>query len=404
MEFKKNGKKTKKTATTFLEVGEQESGYPGYASGSVENTGEYIQKPEIVLKPGNLIKDLPGIGSEYKIIFDLLITKVMPNRWSSVISFTADTGHYSGQLKYGDRVPALFVYNEKLYIASSVSGNPNLHTNILTTVGKWMKIEICQHKINNKLTFEVKINRKSVYKTEQKKPCLFKGVKVFAGQPWSAYPVIDGKIKNLYYETSDKTNNGKCVLDFTPTPMEHDGLLQGPELDLKFNQLLTVLPYIGREYIVTFELYLNSYTTAPWTSIVHFTTQGNSERYGNRNPAVWMSGHKDHYRLLHVSSSIDGNSNMWIDPKKIPPLKTWIKIRISQTLIDNKFIYEVKVNDVSELKMENTVPSMFTNVKVYAGDPWYPAQDGKIRNLVLKTWDDGVCVCRAANCKRPKPW
>jgi len=407
MEFKKNGKKTKKTATTFLTVGEQESGYgygSGYDSGSIENTGEYIQKPEIVLKPGNLIKDLPGLGSEYKIIFDLLITKVMPNIWSSVLMFTADVGLYAWPLKYGDRVPALYIWNEKLHIASSVSGNPNLHKDVPTTVGKWMKIEICQHTINNKLTFEIKINRKSVYKTEQKKPCLFKGVKVFAGQSRSAYAGFEGKIKNLYYETSDKANNGKCVLDFTPVPMPDNGLLQGPELVLKKNQLLTVLPFIGREYLVTFELYLNSYTTAAWTSIVHFTTQGNSERYGYRNPAVWMSGHKDHYRLLHVSSSIDGNSNMWIDPKKIPPLKTWIKIRISQTLIDNKFIYEVKVNDVSELKMENTVPSMFTNVKVYAGDPWYPAQDGKIRNLVLKTWDDGVCVCRAANCKRPKPW
>ena len=25
---------------------------------------------------------------------------------------------------------------------------------------------------------------------------------MFAGQPWSAYAVIEGKIKNLYYETS----------------------------------------------------------------------------------------------------------------------------------------------------------------------------------------------------------
>ena len=32
------------------------------------------------------------------------------------------------------------------------------------------------------------------------------------------------------------------------------GVIQGPELVLKQNQLLTVLPYIGREYIVTFEL------------------------------------------------------------------------------------------------------------------------------------------------------
>ena len=52
------------------------------------------------------------------------------------------------------------------------------------------------------MTYEVKINRKSVYKVEQKKPCLFKGVKVFASQPMSHTPGIEGKIKNLYYETS----------------------------------------------------------------------------------------------------------------------------------------------------------------------------------------------------------
>ena len=115
------------------------------------------------------------------------------------------------------------------------------------------------------------------------------------------------------------------------------GVIQGPELVLKQNQLLTVLPYIGREYIVTFELYLNSYPTY-WASVLHFTANGNAERYGDRNPAVWLSGNKNHYRLIHISSSIDGNKNMWIDSKKIYPLKTWIKIRISQTLIDNKVL------------------------------------------------------------------
>ena len=59
----------------------------------------------------------------------------------------------------------------------------------------------------------------------------------------------------------------------------------------------------------------------------------------------------------------------------------------------------MKVNNKSELKMENTVPSMFSNVKVYAGDPWYPAQDGKIRNLVIVTENDNICICKAANCK-----
>ena len=63
-----------------------------------------------------------------------------------------------------------------------------------------------------------------------KKPCLFKGLNVFAGIPDKFYPTVSGKIKNLYYETSgskmipftpslsisfysDKANKGKCVVD-----------------------------------------------------------------------------------------------------------------------------------------------------------------------------------------------
>ena len=113
-------------------------------------------------------------------------------------------------------------------------------------------------------------------------------------------------------------------------------ILQGPELVLKKNQLLTVLPYIGREYLVTLELYLNSYTTAPFASVVHFTAQGNRERYGDRNPGVWMGGHNNHTRLLHVSSSINGNVDHWIDTRKSLALKTWYKISISQTLVCNQ--------------------------------------------------------------------
>ena len=59
----------------------------------------------------------------------------------------------------------------------------------------------------------------------------------------------------------------------------------------------------------------------------------------------------------------------------------------------------MKVNGTSELKVPNKVAVMLKDVKVYAGDPWYPAQDGKIRNLVLKTQEEEFCVapeaCRA---------
>ena len=31
--------------------------------------------------------------------------------------------------------------------------------------------------------------------------------------------------------------------------------------------------------------------------------------------------------------------------------------------------------------VENTTPAVYSKPKVYIGDPWYPAVDGKLKNL-----------------------
>ena len=112
------------------------------------------------------------------------------------------------------------------------------------------------------------------------------------------------------------------------------GVLQGPELDLKKNQLITVVPYIGREYTITFDLYLNSYQYHNWSSILHFTRSGDYGNYGDRNPAVWISDHR-----IHVFSSIDGNPNYNKDPQRLFfPLKTWFPVTISQNLMGKKVL------------------------------------------------------------------
>merc|ERR1712042_18359 len=474
------GKPIKKTDTQELIVLDPKS------NPDVTIKGKYIQRKEVDLKPKNLITVLPNLGSEYKIIFDLKITEMKPKRWLSVIMFTADRGA-GGDVKYGERTPAVFVRDDKLnvngttkddpklHIASAISGNSNHHINVPIKLGEWIKIVISQHVIDNELTFEILINRKSVHKVVQTKPCLYRDVKVFGGQPTAAYKTVTGKIKNLYYETSDNQNKGKCVVDFRTKPLDPSGelcvteastdlngndvaklkniespqvcacackdhpecsfytwsgrgnwcflknsdkgrkdshdqahsgnkhcctgfeLLQGPELVLKKDQLITVVPYMGKEYEVSFELYLNSYPTADWTSVLHFTRSGNAHSYGDRCPGVWLSGHANHYRLLHVAAAVDGITNMWIDTKKIYPLKTWIKIKISQALMYDNFVYTVEVDGQTVHEEINDVAAMFTDVKVYAGDPWYPAQDGKIRNLTLKTKNDGACVCAAAS-------
>ena len=51
-------------------------------------------------------------------------------------------------------------------------------------------------------------------------------------------------------------------------------------------------------------------------------------------------------------------------------------------------MYEIKINKKSVLTQENIRPALFTNVKVYVGDPWHKPVNGKIRNLSVETEDN----------------
>ena len=106
------------------------------------------------LKSNNLIRVLPDLGSEYKIILDLLINQFRKKNWFNVLMFTADKGlvtQDNWDIKYGERTPAIFIKNQKLWVASAISGNSNhAKGGLPLTVEKWMKIEICQHVIDKK--------------------------------------------------------------------------------------------------------------------------------------------------------------------------------------------------------------------------------------------------------------
>jgi len=347
---------------------------------------QMIQKEEIVLTPNNLLTILPNIGSEYKIEFELYITEYGRYAFNSIILFAVDQGN-KGYLKYGDRVPGIWLHNDKkLYICSAVSGNANTCATPGITLKKWTSIEICQHVIGGKLTFEVLINGKSIYQTTNTKPCLFKNVKVFAGDPF--YEAQKGKIRNLYFSTTDENNRGACVVDYTPTPVPSSGFIVQSPLELKRDHLITVLPFLGSQYKITFDLYISSYLSHHWSSVIHFTQNGESQEYGDRNPAIWIS----HEKKFHCTSAINGQLNYHTDSRPNYPVKTWIPIVVSQTLVDKKFVYEVKINGETVITIVNKLPQQFEAVKVYAGDPWFPAQAGKINNLKVLTQDDRECM------------
>merc|ERR1719309_1396134 len=170
-----------------------------------------------------------------------------------------------------------------------------------------------------------------------------------------------------------------CMIDIANK--DPSGYILQEPLIIKRNHLLKTIP-MGQEYAVSFELFINSYSTSQWQSILHFTHNLDSQSYGDRNPAIWMTGKGE----FHIAQARSGNSLDYVQPKIKYPLKKWIKFEITQTLVENKKImYEVKIDGKSVFKDYNLTPQMFKKMKVYAGDPWYQPLDGKIKNLWVKS-------------------
>merc|ERR1739844_639466 len=146
------------------------------------------------------------------------------------------------------------------------------------------------------------------------------------------------------------------------------------EIKLEKNKKLDDLPFMEKEFSVSFELFLDNYQAAgvPYVSVLHFTM-------GNRIPAVWVMPSKQ----IHVTSAISGNANS-LENYAIETGK-WNKIEINQKLVDGKYMFEVLLNGESKRSVENTTPDKYENIKVFAGDDWYPAAEGKIRNLKIIT-------------------
>ena len=67
-------------------------------------------------------------------------------------------------------------------------------------------------------------------------------------------------------------------------------------------------------------------------------------------------------------------------------LNQWNTIQVSQELSDvGTFIIRLEVGCREIFKLENDKPRTFSNVKVYASNPWSAAQPGFIRNIVVQT-------------------
>ena len=71
-----------------------------------------------------------------------------------------------------------------------------------------------------------------------------------------------------------------------------------------------------------------------WTdtrNVLHFTTDRNQGKYGDRIPGIWIWD-----RRLSISSALNGNHNSHVELPTVLIEGLWNKLHISQILINSK--------------------------------------------------------------------
>ena len=85
-----------------------------------------------------------------------------------------------------------------------------------------------------------------------------------------------------------------------------------------------------------------------------------------------------------ISSALNGKAAYTKSIKTLPPAGKWTSIEVGQSLVGSKYSYTITIGGKNYLKITNTKPVELSNVKVYAGSPWYTARKGMIRNLEIE--------------------
>ncbi|XP_065662978.1 uncharacterized protein LOC136085586 [Hydra vulgaris] len=340
----------------------------GHAEQIVGNTKTALEKEKI-------IAEIPKLNEEYLISFDFYPNNFFSD-WRNIVHFTIGSNYEN----YGDRTPGIWFEpgssNKKIHISAPINGNSNyiFSTLILNLILKnqWSNIKVAQILLNKLYIFTIIINGTVVVEKVNYKCQSFDNVKVYASDPW--YEAQDGFIKN-FFVINGISNSSMQPIVVLPS----DYILHSKEFTIIHGSLVGTLKVLKKVYTVFFNVKPTNYTRG-LKSVLHITLGDNNEVYGDRNPGVWF--HEDGSGKLVIFAAVNGSTTFYIET---PPLRlgVWSYITICQSYLESKYWFSVFLNGINIIRTENSDARDFKNMKVYASDCWYDAQDGYITDLLV---------------------
>ena len=146
---------------------------------------------------------------------------------------------------------------------------------------------------------------------------------------------------------------------------------------MRTNELLATLAVLSKQYSVSFQVLPTKFLD-DWPNVIHLTIEGNNNKYGYRIPAIFFGKTGS----IWFSKAVYRNGNDYF-LSKIFKLGAWITVNIIQFKSGSDYRYQIFLNGEKVHEEINKDIREFKDVKIYAGDPWYPAQPGIIRNFVV---------------------
>ena len=121
--------------------------------------------------------------------------------------------------------------------------------------------------------------------------------------------------------------------------------------------------------------------TAGSTSVFRMSIGDNWSNYGDR--IAYIHPTKDNKTWM--TSPINGDPNGGVLLFSSPPVGEWCNVEVVHQAEKGEYVYNVSIDGVVKYSTKNSEPSEFTDVLVYASDPWTPAQASRIRALTIQT-------------------
>ena len=150
---------------------------------------------------------------------------------------------------------------------------------------------------------------------------------------------------------------------------------------------LRVLPELGRQWYLSFDILPGKKVFNSWTNIVHSTIGGNNKNVGDRIPAVWF---RPRTTGLCICTALGNDKNYCYNHGNLPKNRfTNVQVRQTWSTEENVYKYIITIDGRVVRRVTNTRAQVFKKVALWASSPWHKTANAFVRNLVFKNLPNG---------------